>query len=131
MHLAGHKEECKLFVEWLQKDAKRSEKSLPVYIAKFLNQTDEDFVSTGKLMQKTCERYEKLTFAYNSLEQSSLLKRPFVFLQHADWEIVKETFRGFIPGFSFSIESFLYAMVAFFLWSLIWCVICKKKTPEK
>src|SRR5437868_6272991 len=62
--LAGHLAEAGWQVALLHETAEHAGKSLPAYIAKFLNQSDPDFVLQGRLMDSLITRLTTLKESY-------------------------------------------------------------------
>lgn len=108
--LLGHLEECKRLLATIEHNASQSNKTILEYIQKFLTQQDPDFVNTGLLLQNIQQRSIELSTSYSNLQQASLWKKPFVFLSQLDSGIFKETYSGFVPALSFSLETIVYAL---------------------
>lgn len=111
MVLSGHLAESRRQINMLQHAASLTNKTLQEYIAKFLGQEDLDFVHQGKIMQAMQERYEDLSQAYTSLNQSTVWSKPFVFVKGLDSSVFWDTARDFTPGLTLTVESLVYAMI--------------------
>ena len=113
--LSGHVAELSYQVDLLQRSAQMSGKTLPELIQKFLNSVDPDFSAQGLVMKGTLERYNDLNTALSAFRDSSLLSRPLLLLKHFNWQISKETLGQFEPGFAFTAEGVLYAVLGLLL----------------
>jgi hypothetical protein len=110
-HLKGHVDELKIQVDAMQKAADMTQKNIEQYIAKFLNSTDIDFAHQGALMNETFYRYKRLSYAYFSLDKSSVFTRPFIFISALNYPIFKSTLESFSPGFILTYESIAYSII--------------------
>lgn len=111
LQLLGHVNGLKWQMEMIDQAAKKSGKSLDLYIKKFIDSSDADFSSQGQIMQRTELRLNKLSMALTKLESSSIFTRPFIFLLYLERDIFKSTSSAFEPGFVFTIEGVTYAFV--------------------
>ncbi|MBA3602311.1 MAG: DUF2937 family protein [Parachlamydiaceae bacterium] len=109
--LSGRVAELKLQVKGMLNAAAEGSKTLPQYINRFLESGDSDFMRQGKLMLSSAERYDELSGALSSLNQSSVVSRPFIFLRDLNWDIATTTFSDFQPGISFTVEGIAYGLV--------------------
>lgn len=111
MHrLAGHAEELKIHIKSIQQAAAKSGVDLPAYLFKFSSHSDPDISTHGQMMQGMLERYSELNQAFGALQNSTPVTRPFVFLQHFNFEIVKATAISFQPGVLLTVEGAAYAV---------------------
>ena len=109
--LIGHIDELKWQVKHMETSASLSGKSLDQYIAKFRENGDPDFVSQGAMMQSVVSRFEKLSYAWNQLQNSSAFTRPFVFFRYLKLDIFYATFSSFKMGISFTLDSIIFGLV--------------------
>lgn len=109
--LSGHVAELSYQLSIIQETAKISQKSIGALIQKFLQSSDSDIIRQGDMLQGIVERYNAFTQADMALSQASLFTKPFLFIRYADIKIVKETLDHFQLGFSFNLESFVYAFI--------------------
>lgn len=123
--LSGRVAELKLQVNGMMNAAAEGSKTLPQFIKRFLDSGDSDFMRQGQLMLASAERYEELSGALNSLNHSSAISRPFVFLRDFNWEIASATFSDFQPGISFSLEGLAYGLVGLGLGYGLFCLLSK------
>jgi hypothetical protein len=108
--LEGHLAECRQMVENYKKSAKDGGKSLGEYVEKFISSEDDDFKREGALMQGLIKRHEMLEEASLALQQASGVVRPFVFVRHADEQVVTDAWHGYKPGVSFTVEGLVWAL---------------------
>ena len=123
--LSGRVAELKLQVNGMMNAASEGSKTLPQFIKRFLESGDSDFMRQGQLMQSSADRYEALSGALNSLNHSSAISRPFVFLRDFNWDIASATFSDFQPGISFSLEGIAYGLVGLGLGYGLFCLLSK------
>lgn len=108
--LAGHVAESEHQVGQLKQAAVQAGKTLPMYIDKFLSQSDVDFVLQGRLMQATIERLATLREAYEKLAEAAPWWRPYYFIKYSQIDVAQATLHDFTPGVSLSFETGLYAI---------------------
>ena len=111
LRLSGHIEELQLQVENMRKLASSSGNTIQQFIQKFISSQDVDFSRQGELMSNMVSRLNDLNLSYSSLENSSLLMRPFQFVLHLNYSIAIETFHSFEAGLLFSYETICYAVL--------------------
>jgi hypothetical protein len=109
--LSGHVVELQYQVNKLEAAAGESGKSLSEYIHKFESNPDPDFARQGKNMQGMVERSQSFNQAYNALNSSSLLGKPFVFVAYINQEVAIATWKAFEYGLAFSAEGLSYAFI--------------------
>jgi hypothetical protein len=109
--LSGHVAELSHQVQLFDQTAKLSHKTLPELILKFLQNSDLDIVRQGELIQGMVTRLETFRIAKSSLEQASLITKPFVFLRYINQQIAVDTWKQFQLGFSFTLEGLVYAFI--------------------
>jgi Protein of unknown function (DUF2937) len=113
--LVGHVNELEHLIQNLRQVASYSNKTLEVYIQKFLTSADSDFVHQGQFMEEIVGRWEQLRYSLQHFQQSLLWQRPFVFIQDLQSDIARSTFDSFQPGFNLNLESLCYAGLGLFL----------------
>lgn len=123
--LAGHLAEINRHVSLIQENVALSGRSLQEYIHKFLSFSDGDVSRQGSLMEQVIERQHQLSDAYIALQQATPFTRPFAFLAHFQTEVVKGTMVDFQPGFSFSAESCIYALIGMLIGYCFWSAIVR------
>ena len=121
--LSGHEAELHLQIDLIQKTAFQTGKTLDQFIHKFLSSSDPDFMHQGELMQGMVIRWHHLVEALTSLQESTFLTRPFVFMRHCDFEICKNTLKAFQMGIPLNLEGGLYAFVGIIAGFLIFFII--------
>lgn len=114
LSLSGHIGELSYQVNSLNQIANQANKTLPQYIQKFLESSDNDFQAQGVWMQALVTRLEKFTNAFKDLQESSPFLRPFKLLWDLDLSVAKETCNHFTLGFVFNLETFFYLVVGLF-----------------
>ena len=123
--LSGHVAELQFQVNTLHKAAERTGKTLEQFIQKFEDSPDLDYAIVGVIMQDMIDRFKNLSHAYNSLIQSSVFERPFVFMKYFDSDIAKSTYENYHLGLSFSLEGIVYALIGLYLGVLLYFLTCK------
>lgn len=111
MRLSGHVEELHYQVQRMHEIAKEVGKTLPQYIEKFTLNKDIDIAKQGDLMEAMIRRMNELSDAVNSLADANVFTRPFLFLYHSNWDIVKSTLSSYRIGVTLTIESIIYGIV--------------------
>lgn len=112
MHrLSGHVEELRIHIRSLQQAAQKSGMELPQYIEKFTEHQDFAFSTHGEMMQGMLTRYSEISQASIAMQETTPLTRPFVFLQHFNFDIAKATVAQFQPGVLLTIEGAVYAVI--------------------
>ena len=68
-------------------------------------------VETGKKCASDVFRYDWLKDAYDSIAHSSIITKPFEFVTHLDFGIVKETLSNYVPSIPLSVEGAVYSVL--------------------
>ncbi len=123
--LAGRAAELRLQLYSLDKIAKANGKTFQQYIQKFIDTNDPDFAQQGLLMENMGKRFTYLTNAEIDISSASALAKPFVFVQHFDWDIASTTFNYFQFGIPFSIEGLTYGLMGLGFGCLLFFAIKK------
>ncbi|MCL2155228.1 MAG: DUF2937 family protein [Leptospirales bacterium] len=123
--LGGHVDELARLINQYKSAAAGNGKTVEEYIGLHLNSGVNEFISTGKLMTENMERFNELSLALLNLSESSGIKKLFVFLKSMDFDIFKETYKDFVPGISFSLDSILYCIVGIIFAMLLYLLIKK------
>ncbi len=121
--LKGHLDELKWQVEQMERSASLSGKNLDQYISKFLTNSDRDFANQGTMMRDVTHRFEKFSYAWMQLNNSSVITRPFVFFRCMQLDIVYATLSHFKMGISFALESLIFGLIGIFLGSGLCAVV--------
>lgn len=124
-HLAGHVAELQYQIDAMEEIAGKTGKTLNEFIQKFISSSDLDFSAQGRLMSAMVERFTQLSEALTSLENASILTKPFIFLAHSKYMIVNETWHSFELGLTFTFEGLVYALVGMCLGYFIYLGISK------
>jgi hypothetical protein len=112
--LGGHLDEAKRQVELITETAAASGKSLQAYIDQFLQHREIVFQKHGAILQSNLDRVTELEYALVSIEKSSVLAKPVVFLKEMDFSIARATLDNFKPAIPLTIENLLYAFIGIF-----------------
>lgn len=115
--LKGHVDELKWQVEQMESAASFSGKNLDQYISKFTKNSDRDFASQGVMMRAMKQRFEKLSYAWLKLKESSAFTRPFVFFRYMQSDVFAATCKEFKMGISFTLESIVFALIGILIGS--------------
>lgn len=111
MRLSGHVAECTKMVDSLEAAAAASHKELSAYIASFQTSREPDVQNFAVVVHSFVEREKSLEQAKNSLQNASILAKPFLFIRYMDSDIVNETITNFRMQLSFSLETVFYAII--------------------
>jgi len=111
MHLAGRVDELQYQVLLMREAATQSGKTLKEFVAKFIENSDLDFSRQGELMQGMVQRLSSFSDSLASLLNANFLTRPFKFLFHLDWAVVKSTFSTYKIGLFLTFESLIYGLI--------------------
>lgn len=109
--LSGHAAELRYQVDAMRQAATNSGKTLEQFIQKFVESNDADFMRQGDIMSAMVNRWYNTTDALAALQESSVFTRPFVFLTHMNWDIVKSTWTHYVFGLPFTLEGLVYAII--------------------
>lgn len=139
MHqLAGHEAELHYQVQKLEEAAQSSNLTIVDYIHKFSSHGDPDFARQGQMMQSMLDRFSSFHQSLISLEGSSYLGKPVIFMTNLNLDVAKATWQSFSFGLSFSPEGIVYAffggIIGFLLFrSVVWAIgsIANLLTPRK
>lgn len=121
--LAGHAEELQFQVHQLEASAVLAGKPLSTYIQKFVNSNDEDFARQGQLMKDMIDRSFSFKMALENLQTASILKRPFIFIAHFNFDVAKASWATFEYGLAFSLEGLAYALAGGLLGYIIFILL--------
>lgn len=113
MRLEGHLAESSHQIDAFTQAAFVGGKTLDQYITKFLEQSDPDFFSQGKVMQSAVNRHQFLTTACVALQSANPLVRPIVFVRYVDRTLLAETWDGFTPGLLITLNLAVWAFIGF------------------
>lgn len=109
--LIGRVAELRLQVAGMKQAAAVSGKTLEGLIAKFLSNADPDIVRQGELMDGLVQRFNGMSQALNSLQNSSVMERPFVFVAHLNGETFMSTLHNFTIGIPLTVEGGVYGLI--------------------
>lgn len=109
--LSGHAAECSRVIRLLEHGAEKNGKTLDQLVHAFLLSHDMDNQSIGEVIHALKQRQSWLEASRIQLQESSVGKRPFIFMTTLDREIVQETLSGFTVQIAFTIETAIYAFL--------------------
>lgn len=109
--LSGHVAELRYQVDAMRQAATNSGKTLEQFIQKFVDSNDIDFVRQGDIMSAMVNRWYSITEALVALQDSSVFTRPFVFIKHMNWDIIKSTWSQYVFGIPLTLEGLIYAVL--------------------
>lgn len=113
--LGGHVDEARRQVAQFRQVADQSGLTLDRLIAQTQLNADPAVARLSTVMSSAAVRLDTLESAQNSMVQSSLFERPFVFLRHVDPDIARSTWSVFKPALPTTAEGLLYALVGMLL----------------
>jgi len=123
--LGGHVDELARLIKQYKSAAATNGKSVEEYIKLHLNSGVKEFISTGELMTENMERFTELSLALQNLSESSGVKKLLVFLKSINFDIFRETYKNFVPGISFNLDSILYCIVGIIFFMLLYLLVKK------
>lgn len=123
--LGGHVDELKLLVAKYKAAAAGNGRTLDEYIQLHIQSGVKEFASSGKLMSENIERLGFLSDAHQQISASTGIKKFFTFLYNSDIEIIRGTYKDFVPGISFNSDSLLYAASGIALFMSLYFLIKK------
>lgn len=106
--LEGHAEELQHLLENMRLIASYSNKTLPEYITKFLDNPDPDFSKQGEFLQMMMQRWQNLSEALLHLRESPIWEQPYFFIKYFNKNIAEATLNSFQPGLSLTLEGLCY-----------------------
>lgn len=121
--LAGHVAELDRQVKSLTQTAELSGKTVEQYTQKFLQSSDIDFARQGEFIQDIVTRFKDYSYAWMSLNESTVWNRPFTFIKNLDMDIARKTYNQFEFGILFSLEGLIYALAGLVLGYLVFFTI--------
>lgn len=118
--LSGRVHELHWQIDSMRQMASQSNKTLEQYIHKFLSNDDADFISQGKILQETVNRWNRYSEGLFALEHATVWSKPLMFLRYFDWNIVVKTYDHFEPGFTLNLEGIVFACIGMACGSLFY-----------
>lgn len=115
--LGGHVDELRRLIGRYKAAAADNGRTLDEYIQLHIQSGVKEFASTGKLMTENLDRFNFLSNAHQQMSGATGIKKFFLFIKNSDMEIIRGTYKDFVPGISFSTDSIIYALggIAFFM----------------
>lgn len=108
--LAGHMDEARRIVERYKLAADRAGMEFDPYVERFKEDSDPVVAEHGYIMAEAVERLDFLIRAVESLQQSNMFTRPFVFFGNLDTDIAWQAWLIFQPGVPTTVEGLVYAL---------------------
>ncbi len=121
LFLKGMLQESRRQVESVQDRASLSGKTLQQFIDKHLASPDPDFSASGLIMKDTLQRYENYRLAVADLEHSTVFQKPFYFLYHFDFSLIKEI--NYTPSIPVTMEAGVYALAGLVFGLIVYTII--------
>ena len=121
--LAGHLSELTWQLDQMRSSAEKTNKTLPELTDKFLKSSDRDIAHHGEFIHMLLKREYNFKAAFIALTEANLLLKPFIFMAHADWELVKETAALFKFGLPLTFEALAWALMGLFAGYLMFGLI--------
>lgn len=119
--LSGALSEARRQVQTIREMAAQNGKTLEEFLQKHLNSSDPDFQGSGKIMQKSVERFLELDDAYQALLNAPVWKKPFLFFYHFDSELFRAL--HFQPALPLTPEGAIYAFVGILAGLLVYNIL--------
>ncbi len=113
--LGGHLQEARRTIDMYQQAAESLGISFEEYISRHLQAEEQVFQTSGEVISNLVSRLETLEVSFANLQQAGPFTRWLVFSQEVDWDIARQTFYFFTPGFPTSIEGIIYALTGLIL----------------
>jgi hypothetical protein len=113
--LGGHVDEARRQVEQYKNVATQSHETLDQLIAQTTANADAAVSRLGHVMSDAVTRLQTLQSDQALIADAPAWKQPFVFITHADTQIVHKTWAIFRPGVPVTLEGLAYALVGIFL----------------
>ena len=123
--LGGHVDELARLTAQYKSTAANYGKTVEEYIGLLLNSGIDEIKSTGELMTGHMNRFNELSQALHNLSEASGITKLFVFFKSIDLDIFRGTYKDFVPGISFNLESIVYCIVGIIFFMLLYLLIKK------
>lgn len=127
--LGGHLAEAHRQLAAFQATAGHSEITLDRLVSQTASSPDPAVARLASVMTDAAERVADLQLAHDALLHAAVWERPFVFVRHLDWGIVRGTAAVFKPAVPTTVEGLVYA-AAGMLFLLAVYHICLKRLPR-
>lgn len=123
--LGGHVDELAMLIKKYKSAAADNSRTVEEYIGLHLQSDVKEFVSTGKIMSENVERFTDLSTALKSLTESKGIVKFYSFLKDIDFDIFKAALKNFVPGISFTIDTFFYGAAGIIVFMTIYLILKK------
>lgn len=112
--LSGHLSEINWEMELYRKLAANSGRTLQALVEKYRSLQDPDITFQGEFLSTLIEREQEFKSAFVALTHANPLTKPFLFIKHLHWDLVKETTALFRPGLPLTLEGAIWALFGLF-----------------
>lgn len=124
--LYGHLAELHWELDQMHTFVHKSGKTIEALAKKFLSSSDPDIIFQGELIEKLVTRERDFSLALQALTTANPLTKPFVFLRHADKDLIGETWVHFKLGLPITVEAlgwgFFGLLAGYFLFRLLYAL---------
>ena len=121
--LSGALAESTRQVAAIQRQASLIGLTMEGFITQHLKSAQPAFKASGKIHQATLLRYQEYKGALHALNESEIWNRPFIFIQHLDFAILKAV--KFKPAIPLNLEGLIYALIGIILGLILYHGIIK------
>lgn len=108
--LGGHLAEAHRFLAGFHSTADQAGITFERLVSQTAASPDQAVARLAVVMTDAAERVAQLQLAYDALVGAAAWERPFVFLRHLDWAIMRGTAAIFKPAVPTTVEGLLYAV---------------------
>ena len=123
--LGGHVDELARLIDQYKSAAVKYGKTVEEYIGLHINSGVNEIKATGEFMNENMERFNELSLALKNLSESSGITKLFVFIKGMNFDIFRGTYKDFVPGISFNLESIVYCLAGIIFFMLLYLLIKK------
>jgi|GEM_PF-2010801 len=107
--LSGALKEATINYNEIKEKAKENSLSVPAYIDRHVNSTEEIFRDTGEVLEKSVKRYDRYNEAFTAISASNVFMRPVNLITHFDPKLNEAV--QFEPGVPVTMEGLGYAVI--------------------
>jgi hypothetical protein len=120
--LGGHVDELQLTVNQYVAAARAAGMSLHEYVASLQAMDKIETTQLSVVIKRAVLRLANLKDALTTLAHTGAWEKPFVFMKHANWPIVKKTWENYVPNVPTDLEGLSYAAAGLFLVAILYQV---------
>lgn len=132
--LSGHLAELTWQLDQLRQMARKSGRTLTDLVTKFIANDDPDVKFQGEMINNLIQRETSFNDAILALSNANPFSRPFEFMTHFHWDVVKESSMHYQLGLPLTIESIIWGVIGLFAGYLLFrsiVFIAYKLNPRK